>query len=128
MCCRDSKASGDAGNLRDQIQQYIDLFGINSNDVKNLTISALVVDFRLRIALALATALCLGAASRSGLLERWPDNAALGWLGKVSFSVFLVHFPVCLLANAAYVKSGLSLPSTAAAGASNAIAAIAAAV
>ncbi len=35
-------ASGDAGNLRDQIQQYIDLFGVSSNDVKNLTISALV--------------------------------------------------------------------------------------
>lgn len=77
---------------------------------------ALLVDFRLRIALALATALCLGAASRSGVLERWPDNAALGWLGRVSFSVFLVHFPVCLVANAAYVKSGLVSPSTAAAG------------
>ena len=77
---------------------------------------ALFVDFRLRIALALATALCLGAASRSGVLERWPDNALLGWLGKVSFSVFLVHFPVCLLANAAYVKSGLASPSTAAVG------------
>lgn len=35
-------ASGDAGNLREQIQQYIELFGVNSNDVKNLTISALV--------------------------------------------------------------------------------------
>jgi peptidoglycan/LPS O-acetylase OafA/YrhL len=75
---------------------------------------ALLVDFRLRIALALATALCLGAASRSGLLERWPDNALLGWLGKISFSVFLVHFPICLLANGLYVKFGLASASTAA--------------
>jgi peptidoglycan/LPS O-acetylase OafA/YrhL len=77
---------------------------------------ALLVDFRLRIALALATALCLGAASRSGLLERWPDNALLGWLGKISFSVFLVHFPICLLANGLYVKFGLTSASTAAIG------------
>ena len=84
--------------------------------VGTVGIVALLIDFRLRIALALTTALCLGAASRSGLLERWPDNALLGWLGKISFSVFLVHFPICLLANGLYVKFGLASASTAAIG------------
>jgi peptidoglycan/LPS O-acetylase OafA/YrhL len=77
---------------------------------------ALLVDFRLRIALALATALCLGVTCRNGLLERWPDNALPGWLGQISFSVFLVHFPICLLANGLYVKSGYETASTAAIG------------
>ncbi|WP_153146624.1 acyltransferase [Dechloromonas sp. H13] len=79
-------------------------------------ILALVVDFRLRIALALTVALGLGFAQRSGLLQRWPDNAVLAYLGRISFSVFLVHFPICLLANGLYAKFGLSSASTAALG------------
>lgn len=77
---------------------------------------ALIVEFRLRIALALAVALSIGFAQRDGLLERWPDNAVLAWLGKISFSVFLVHFPICLLANGLYVKFGLESASTTTAG------------
>lgn len=78
-----------------------------------VTVLALVVDFRLRIALALAVALGLGFARRSGVLERWPDSAALAYLGKISYSVFLVHFPICLLANGLFAKSGLESASTA---------------
>lgn len=63
--------------------------------------AALIVDFRLRIALALVIALTLGLARRSGILNRWPQIPALAHLGKISYSVFLVHFPVLLLANAA---------------------------
>ena len=59
-------------------------------------LAALALDFRLRIAVALAVALALGAARRSGALERWPDSALLSWLGTISYSVFLVHFPVCV--------------------------------
>lgn len=81
-----------------------------------VTVLALVVDFRLRIALALAVALTLGFARRSGVLERWPDNAALAYLGKISYSVFLVHFPICLMANGLYAKFGLESASTAAIG------------
>ncbi len=81
-----------------------------------VTMLALVVDFRLRIALALAVALGLGFARRSGVLERWPDNALLAYLGRISYSVFLVHFPICLLANGLYAKFGLDSASTAAIG------------
>jgi len=81
-----------------------------------ITVLALVIDFRLRIALALALALGLGFARRSGLLERWPDNAVLAYLGKISYSVFLVHFPICLVANGLYAKFGLESASTAAIG------------
>jgi peptidoglycan/LPS O-acetylase OafA/YrhL len=30
----------------------------------------------------------------SGFAARWPRQAALLWLGRVSYSLFLVHFPV----------------------------------
>ena len=79
-------------------------------------ILALTVDFRLRILLALITALTLGFANRSGLLARWPDSAVLGWFGRISYSLFLVHFPICLLVNGLYAQSGLNSAAAAAVG------------
>jgi peptidoglycan/LPS O-acetylase OafA/YrhL len=78
-----------------------------------LTIAALVVDFRLRIALALSVAMILGFGRRSGLLEKWPNFPPLAFLGQISYSIFLVHFPILLLANGLYAKSGMSSPGSA---------------
>lgn len=63
---------------------------------------ALAIDFRERIALAAVLSLLLVFWRSSG-------HAAvlaplLGWLGRISYSVFLVHFPVCLLVNALFVR------------------------
>ncbi len=65
-----------------------------------LGLAALIVDFRLRIALALATALLLAVARRGEWLERWPRAAVVSYFGRISYSVFLVHFPICLVVNA----------------------------
>ena len=63
-------------------------------------IAVLVVDFRLRICVALATALLLGITRRIDIHPRaLPKSVA--YLGRISYSVFLLHFPVCLLVNAA---------------------------
>lgn len=62
--------------------------------------AALAIDFRGRIAVALVTALCLVAALRSERLRAWGGWAPLVRLGQMSYSVFLVHFAVCLLVNA----------------------------
>jgi len=62
---------------------------------------ALWVEFRTRIAVALATALLLVLARCSGTLRGWQGVPWLQRLGQMSYSVFLVHFPVCLLVNAA---------------------------
>ena len=67
------------------------------------TILALALDFRLRIALALVVALLLAFVTLRPQL-RIPDSALLAWLGRTSYSVFLVHFPVCLVANAFYAR------------------------
>lgn len=61
---------------------------------------ALLLHFRARIATALVVALVLGAAQVWPLLQQWPRTAWLQTVGKMSYSVFLIHFPVCLLVNA----------------------------
>ena len=70
-----------------------------------VVIAALIIDFRLRIALALGVALLLGFGRRSGLLAQWPNFRPLAFLGKISYSVFLVHFPILLLANTLYAQT-----------------------
>ena len=68
--------------------------------ILTIAVAALTIDFRMRIALALGVALLLGICRRTGWLERFPEIAPLPWLGRISYSVFLIHFPVLLLANA----------------------------
>ncbi len=72
--------------------------------------TALIVDFRLRIAVALAVALVLGFSRRSGLLEHYRNTGVLAFLGRISYSVFLVHFPISLIVNALFVRFGLLAP------------------
>lgn len=61
---------------------------------------ALWLEWRTRIALAGATALALVAVMRSPRLYNMRGPIWLQQLGQMSYSVFLVHFPVCLLVNA----------------------------
>lgn len=68
--------------------------------IGGLAALALWVDWRDRIALAAATSLLLIAALRDGRMQRWLDRALLHFLGRISYSVFLVHFALCLLVNA----------------------------
>jgi len=69
-----------------------------------LAIVALVVDYRSRIAVALFVAVALGFARYSGFIERWPKSKIIAWLGKISYSVFLVHYPICLIVNALFER------------------------
>ena len=84
--------------------------------IATIAIAALVVDFRMRIALALVVALTLGFSRRTGLLESWPNARPLAFLGQISYSLFLVHFPVLLLANGLYAKLDFSSTGAAVSG------------
>ena len=61
---------------------------------------SLAVYFRARIAVAAVTALCLVVAMRSDRVRSFTGVLPLVQLGQMSYSVFLVHFAVCLLVNA----------------------------
>lgn len=61
---------------------------------------ALHIEHRERLAVAGCIALALWLGLRSGLLFRWPELRPLGFLGRISFSVFLIHYPVAVLVNA----------------------------
>ena len=65
---------------------------------------ALFLDFRSRIALALMTACLLYLFGRVETVSTGRAWAAVNGLGRISYSVFLIHFPVCLLVNAAFSR------------------------
>lgn len=69
-----------------------------------LAVIALWFDFRTRILVALLFSCCLGIARSTGLLETWPTVKLIAWLSEISYSVFLVHFPVCLVINAIFER------------------------
>jgi len=70
---------------------------------------ALTLEHRERVAFAGCVALLLW----SGLLARWPDIPALAFLGRISFSVFLIHYPVAMLVNAVVTRLWGATPDTA---------------
>jgi len=70
---------------------------------------ALALEWRSRIALALTVALLLGLAQWRG----FPGRTLPAWvvrpirsLGRTSYALFLVHFPVLLVGNALYARYG----------------------
>lgn len=69
-----------------------------------IVVVALIIDFRSRIAVALLIALALGISRRWGFMERRPGSKLLAYLGKISYSVFLAHFPVLLVMNALFSR------------------------
>lgn len=69
-----------------------------------LVIAALLVDFRSRIAVAGVIMLILGLARPYGALESRLIPHFLIYLGRISYSLFLIHFPLCLIINAAFFR------------------------
>lgn len=66
--------------------------------------AALGLEFRSRIAVALGTALLLVPASRGLVALPGQGSRLAAFLGRISYSVFLVHFPVSLVVNAAFTR------------------------
>ncbi len=63
-------------------------------------VMALCFDFRPRIAVALVVALTLGLAQLHLRSLANSGTTVLASLGRMSYALFLVHFPVCLIVNA----------------------------
>jgi len=80
------------------------------------TLYALTIDFRSRIVVALLVACALVLVSRRGMLLSRQRFAWIRAFGRISYSIFLVHFPVCLIVNAAFAKFVPARPLLQAAG------------
>jgi peptidoglycan/LPS O-acetylase OafA/YrhL len=83
-----------------------------------LVLASLACDFRGRIALALATALVLALLQwrhEGGrpLLAPGRLGTLVDHLGTHSYSLFLVHFPICLLVNALFEQKDADHPGVA---------------
>jgi len=59
--------------------------------------AAVAVDWRPRLLVAGATAVVILLAAQRERLRHWPESRVVGYLGQISFSLFLIHFPVCLV-------------------------------
>jgi peptidoglycan/LPS O-acetylase OafA/YrhL len=57
---------------------------------------ALVYVWRWRLAGSLLAGVMVYVAGRRDFLARWPDNRLIDYLGRTSYSLFLVHYPVLL--------------------------------
>lgn len=77
---------------------------------------ALQIEHRERVAVAACVAASLWVGLRSGAFDRWPDLRPLAFLGRISFSVFLIHYPVAMLVNALVSRIWGATPDTAVAG------------
>ena len=69
---------------------------------------AVAVEWRPRLLVAAGTAGLILLAARSGRLRGWPSSPLVTYLGKTSFSLFLVHFPTCLVVSAWLLRDELS--------------------
>lgn len=63
---------------------------------------ALWLQYRNSVAVAFATALLVSAIGRKNSLEHWPSSRVLIWLGQRSYSIFLIHFGICVAFNAVW--------------------------
>jgi len=81
-----------------------------------LVVAAMCIDWRWRLASALLVGLALFGAEKSGLSSRWPTSRWVARLGRVSYSLFLVHFPVLVVVAGLWARLGWTAPGAAVAG------------
>ncbi len=75
-----------------------------------LMVAALVIDFRPRLAVSLVTGLIIFTALEAGLQFNTLTRRWLKFPAATSFSLFLIHFPVCLVVNAVLSNHVLHSP------------------
>lgn len=78
--------------------------------VVSLTIIALIIEFRTRILIALTVAVTLFFTIKMQHSAQSVWQPIPRYLGKISYSLFLVHFPILLLTNATFAALGLISP------------------
>ena len=81
-----------------------------------LFVAAMAFEWRWRLLSALLVGVLLWHAEWRGWGARWPRQPLLLGLGKIAYSLFLVHFPVLVFVAALWTRMGFNSPEMAAAG------------
>ncbi|MBI4998957.1 MAG: acyltransferase [Rhodocyclales bacterium] len=69
-----------------------------------LTILALVIEWRGRVLVAGLTAVLLILSRGGRIAPAWADSPLVSFLGRISYSLFLIHYPVCLVVGAVVAR------------------------
>jgi peptidoglycan/LPS O-acetylase OafA/YrhL len=72
--------------------------------IAGLTILALVIEWRSRVLVAGLTALLLIVSRGGRIAPDWADSHLVSFLGRISFSLFLIHYPVCMVVGAVVAR------------------------
>lgn len=83
---------------------------------QGLLLLAALFAWRWRLLMAIAVGLLLYVAQRTGWGRLWPRGGVLTGIGRISYSLFLVHFPVLLLVSAVWARFAPDWPAAAATG------------
>lgn len=81
-----------------------------------LILAGMAYCWRGRLVGAVVVGLLLFSSVRGGWLWTWPKNRMVEWMGRVSYSLFLVHFPVLVVVSTVWVRMGWESPWQALAG------------
>jgi peptidoglycan/LPS O-acetylase OafA/YrhL len=81
-----------------------------------IVVIAIALEWRPRLVLALATGVILFFGGKVGALSRWPTNRVLAFLGRTSYSLFLIHFPVLVVVATLWERQEWTTPLGAVAG------------
>ena len=81
-----------------------------------MMVAALAYDWRWRQVTSLLVGVVLFGGGKSGLLERWPASRLVAYLGRTSYSLFLIHYPVLIGVSSLWVRFGWIDRSSAIAG------------
>lgn len=66
---------------------------------------AMYLEWRWRLAVAMSVGWLLLLSLQHGLATRWPTQASVLWLGRISYSLFLVHFPALVFVAALWARN-----------------------
>lgn len=81
-----------------------------------LLVGAMAFEWRWRLLSASVVGLLLYRSELTGWGLRWPRSRMITWLGKISYSLFLVHFPILVLVATLWSQRGWTTPEAAVAG------------
>lgn len=81
-----------------------------------VVVIAMAVGWRWRLVNAVVVGLLLFGAEKSGLATHWPKNRLVARMGQVSYSLFLVHFPVLIMVATVWERLHWTSPPMAVAG------------